>query len=268
MPKDDLYRGRSCLVTGASSGLGEEFARQLAARGAHLLLTARSRDKLEVLAAELSRVHAVTVEVIALDLAAPGGAARLLEEVGRRGRPVEVLVSNAGFGHSAALLAGSGERMAEMVRLNCEAVVVLTRGLLPEMVRRGAGGVLHVASLASFQPVPYMAVYGATKAFVLSFSEAVAEEVRGTGVRVTALCPGPVATGFQKVAGADIAPSQRAATMSAEQTVRRGLADLGRGRTVSVPGLVNRVQLLASRAVPRPLLVRTVARMMRDKRPA
>ena len=263
----DLLRGRWALITGASSGLGEEFARQLAARGCHLLLTARRGDKLGELAAALGAAHGVPTEVVALDLGAPGGAARLLDEVARLGHPVELLVSNAGFGYSGAILEADPARLGDMVRLNCEALVVLTTALLPAMVARGSGGILHVSSLAAYQPTPFMADYGATKAFVSSFSEAVAEEVRGSGVRVMALCPGPVPTGFQAAAGAHIAPSQRRAVMSAAEMVRRGLDDFVAGRTVSVPGSINQLMLFASRRMPRRLLVRAVGRLMRAKLP-
>jgi short-subunit dehydrogenase len=264
----DLFRGRWALVTGASSGLGEEFARQLAARGCHLILTARRGDRLAALAMALSAAHGVRAEVVALDLGAVGGAARLLEETARLGHPVELLVSNAGFGYSGRILESDPAQLADMVRLNCEAVVALTAALLPAMVARGAGGIVHVSSLAAFQPTPFMADYGATKAFVSSFSEAVSEEVRGSGVRVMALCPGPVPTGFQAAAGAQIAPSQRRAVMSAQEMVRRALADFAAGRAVSVPGTVNRLMLLASRAMPRRLLVRAVGRLMRAKLPS
>jgi len=263
----DLFRDRWALITGASSGLGEEFARQLAVRGSHLLLTARRGDRLAELAATLGAAHGVRTEVVALDLGAPGGAARLLEEVGRRGHPVELLVSNAGVGFSGRVLDADPARLADMVRLNCEALVVLTTALLPAMVARGGGGIVHVSSLAAYQPTPFMADYGATKAFVSSFSEAVAEEVRGSGVRVMALCPGPVPTGFQAAAGAHIAPSQRRAVMSAAEMVRRGLEDFAAGRTVSVPGAINRLTLFASRRTPRGLLVRAVGRLMRAKLP-
>lgn len=264
----ELWAGRWALVTGASSGLGEEFARQLAARGANLLLTARSGDKLESLADALGGAHGVQTEVIAHDLGAPGGAAALCDEVERRGKPVAHLVSNAGFGLNGAVADLDEARQADMVRLNCEALVVLSRRFLPAMLGRGAGGILHVASIAGFQPVPYMAVYGASKAFVLSFSEALAEEARGSGVRVMALCPGPVPTGFQEVAGARIAPSQQATVLSAAETVRRGLDAYEQGRSVYVPGVGNRVTALGSKLFPSSVVVRAVGKMMRQKKRA
>jgi NADP-dependent 3-hydroxy acid dehydrogenase YdfG len=170
-PTDDRFAGTWVLITGASSGIGAEFARQLAERRANLILTARSEKALDALAAQLAKGHGIAVEVVALDLGEPGGAARLCAEVERRGREVAHLISNAGFGIHGRFLDADGARQAEMVRLNCEAVVSLASHFLPRMVARGAGGVIHVASVASFQPAPYMAVYAASKAFVLSFSE-------------------------------------------------------------------------------------------------
>jgi short-subunit dehydrogenase len=260
----DPFAGSRVLITGASSGLGEEFARQLAPRGAHLVLTARSGDRLEALARELRAAHGVEVDTIALDLGEPGGAARLCAAVTR---PIDHLVSNAGFGLHGAFLDGEGARAADMVRLNCEALTTLAHHFVAPMVARGAGGVIHLASLASFQPAPYMAVYAASKAYVLSFSTALAEELRGTGVRCLALCPGPVRTGFQSVAGADVARAQRRAVLTPSETVERGLAAYLAGRDVCIPGAMNRVSRVGSWLMPRRLLVRAVARIMRDKQP-
>src|SRR5262249_38486081 len=150
--------------------------------------------------------------------------------------PVVHLISNAGFGTYGAFSESEGARQAEMVRLNCEALTVLSHHFVKQMLARGSGGILHVASVASFQPAPYMAVYAATKAYVLSFSEALAEVLRHTGVRCSALCPGPVQTGFQAVAGAQIASSQRRSILSAKDTVSRGLRGYERNRSVFIPG--------------------------------
>jgi short-subunit dehydrogenase len=263
---NNLFEGQWALITGASSGLGEQFARQLAARHANLILTARSRDKLETLAKELAQAHGIQTEVIALDLGETGGAARLCEAVDRLGHPVAHLVSNAGFGRYGPFLDGDVAHQAEMVRLNCEALMVLSHHFLRQMVARGSGGVIHLASVASFQAAPYMAVYAATKAFVLTFSEAVGEEVRGTGVRCLALCPGPVPTGFQQAAGAEIAASQRRAILSAEETVTRGLRAYERGRAVYIPGGMNRAGAIGSQLLPRAMVVRTVGKMMKGKK--
>ena len=185
----------TALVTGASSGIGEQFAHQLAARGHSLVLVARRADRLERLAAELP----TDAHVVPCDLAtdAPG----LAERVAELGVEVELLVNNAGFGTSGPLLDHDPGRDAEQVRVNCEAVVTLTHAFLPGMVERGRGGIINVASTAGMQPIPYEAVYAATKAFVISFTDAMHTELRGTGVRALAVNPGPVPTEWQQVAG-------------------------------------------------------------------
>ncbi|MEI9927446.1 MAG: SDR family oxidoreductase, partial [Sphingomonas sp.] len=186
----------TALVTGASAGLGTHFARALAAEGHDLILTARRADRLEVLAAEIRAAHAVRVETIAADLAAPGAAAALMAEIGKRGLAVNTLINNAGFGLAGAFVEQDPGQIGRMIELNCGALVDLCRAVLPGMVQMRSGGILNVASTAAFQPGPFMAVYYASKAFVLSFSEALHEEVRGQGVRVAALCPGPTQTEF------------------------------------------------------------------------
>lgn len=263
----ELFVGRWALVTGASSGLGESFARKLAARGAHVALCARSQDRLEALGAELRAAHGVRTEVLPFDLAAAGGPAALCDELLRRGIALRHLVSNAGFGTNGPVASSDAARQAEMVRLNCEALTYLTTRLLPSLLREPEGsGVLHVGSIAGLQPVPYMATYGATKAFVESFTLALAEETRGTGLRVMVLCPGPVPTGFQKVAGSDIAPSQRSAVLTADETVAQALSAYERRRTVVIPGMVNRVQAFGSQLMPNAVRVPIVGRMMKKKR--
>lgn len=262
----DLYKGSWALITGASSGLGAVFAAQLAARGAHLILTARSGQALATLARELEQRHGVQTAVIPHDLGVPGGAAGLCEAVDRLGHPVDHLISNAGFGAFGKVAEVSAAHLADMVRLNCEALVLLTAHFLPGLVARRRGGVIHVASVASFQPVPYQATYAATKALVLSFSEAVAEEVRGSGVRVLALCPGPVHTGFQAAAGADISPQQAAMVMSAEEVVAAGLRAYENGKDVVVPGLLNALGAWGVRLVPRRTVVRMAANLIRTKK--
>jgi short-subunit dehydrogenase len=263
----DLFEKKWVLVTGASSGMGEEFARQLAARKANLILTARSRDKLEALARELAQKDGVETRVIALDLAQAGAAERLCADVDRLGVPVEHVISNAGFGLHGAFLITDGAKQAEMLRLNCEALTVLSHHFLRHLAARGSGGVIHVASIAGYQPAPFMAVYAASKAYVLSFSTALSEELRGTGVRVMALCPGPVPTGFQSTAGAGIAKSQKRAILSAEETVRRGIAAYERGKAVYVPGGMNRLGTVGSKLMPRGVVVRVVGKMMKEKQP-
>lgn len=250
------------LVTGASSGLGAEMARTLARKGANLLLTARSRDRLEQLAADVERVNAVQARVVVEDLSAHGGAERVLAAVSALGVEIEHLVNNAGFGSSGTFATMPPDREAAMVRLNVESLVTLTRGLLPRMVERGRGGVINVASTAAFQPMPYMATYGATKAFVVSFTQALATELQGTGVTAMALCPGPVRTGFQAAAGIP-RPGLRAAELSAVQTVERGLAAYERGERIFVPGLVNSAQRLTTTLLPTRVLTWATARAMK-----
>jgi uncharacterized protein len=250
------------LVTGASSGLGAETARILARRGANLILTARSRDRLEDLANDLERVNGIEARVVPQDLSVHGGAARLLDAVAALGVEVEHLVNNAGFGSSGAFAEADPAREGAMVRLNAETIVTLTRGLLPRMLERRRGGVVNVASTASFQPVPYMATYGATKAFVVSFTLALATELEGTGVKAMALCPGPVRTGFQAAAGIP-RPGLSAAELSAAKTVERGLAAYERGERLFVPGLVNAAQRLGTAVLPNRVLTWAAARAMK-----
>ena len=196
------YSSKLSLVTGASSGIGKAIAADLASRGSNLILTARSKDRLEALAAELHADRRLKVEVITLDLAADGAPQRLFEEVGRRGLSVDLLVNNAGFGKWGSFLDDDRPTYAEMMSLNMRAVVGLCHLFLPSMTAKGDCGILNVGSTASFIPVPWSAVYGATKAFVLSFSEALAYEYRDRGVQVTILCPGNTQSNFSKVANA------------------------------------------------------------------
>ncbi len=257
----DPFRGAWVLVTGASSGIGEEFARQLAARGGNLVLTARSRVRLEELALQLTDAFGVETAVVVGDLAAPDGADALCRDVDALGVFVEHVVNNAGFGLSGPFIQSDAERLAQMVRLNCESVMVIARHFAPAMVREQRGGILNVASTAGHQPMPYLAVYAATKAFVLSLSMALSEELRPHHVRVSALCPGPVPTAFQKTAGIEPG-AERLAVLSAAETVRRGLAAYERGDSMEVTGTVNRVQTLGSKLMPRRVVAWSLARAM------
>jgi short-subunit dehydrogenase len=192
----------TALVTGASGGIGEAFARQLAAQGKDLILVARSEEKLHSLARELAAAHGVRTHVIVADLARHDSASALYAEIERLGLDVDLLINNAGYARAGAFAELALDEQADMIRLNVNTLVELSRLYLPAMRGRGWGGIINVASNAAFQPVPYLAVYAATKAFVLSFSEALAEEVARDGVSVMALCPGATATGFQERAGA------------------------------------------------------------------
>jgi short-subunit dehydrogenase len=256
MAKRDVFSGTTALVTGASSGLGAEFARELSRRHANLVLTARSKDKLEQLARDLSRVNGVSVQVIVQDLSVPDGALALVSELKERGIVVDHLINNAGFGTAGRFESMDVEREARMVRVNCESVVVLSRAVLRSMLDRRRGGILNVASTAGHQPTPFMSTYGASKAFVLSFTLALAEELRGTGVHALALCPGPVPTGFQAAASIPSGAVLSFAKLDAHTVVERALDAYERRTVLKTPGLVNSVQTLASKMLPRSLIVR------------
>lgn len=255
----------TALITGASGGIGEAVARQLAARGSHLILVARSEDRLQALARELAAQYGVQAHVIALDLTRADAGEELEREVTARGLQVDILVNNAGFGGFGEFWEQDAGEISRMIGVNIWALTDLTRRFLPGMVQRGRGRVLNVASTAAFMPGPLMAVYYATKAFVLSFSEAVNEELRSTGVSVTALCPGPVETGFQ--AAADLGKSRllsgpnRVAMLSAAQVANIGVDAMLRRQPVAVAGRINQVQVLAPRFLPRAAMTRLIARV-------
>ncbi|GGO32480.1 SDR family NAD(P)-dependent oxidoreductase [Deinococcus humi] len=256
-------RTSTALVTGASSGIGKGIARQLAAYGANLILVARSEGKLRALADELSRQHGVRADVIAADLSHPEAGQRLEDEVGARGLQVDLLVNNAGFGGFSEFFQQDPNEINEMIAVNVTILTDLTRRFLPPMLERGRGRVLNVASTAGFIPGPLMAVYYATKAYVLSFSEAVNEELRGTGLSVTALCPGPVDTGFQDVATLNesrlMSGLTRLAVLDVETVARIGVDAMLRGQGVAVAGVANRMQVSAFRMLPRAVAARIIA---------
>ncbi len=254
------------VVTGASSGIGAAIAKELASRGHSIALVARREERLRTLATELTSSYGVSAEVIAADLGAPEGRDRLVDELRSRARVVDVLVNNAGFGHQADFATSPRERMVEMVELNITAVVDLTSRFLTGMVDRGRGGVINIASTAAFQPLPGSAVYAATKSFVLSFSEAIRTELRGTGVTVTAVCPGPVKTEFTEVAGfggvEDRTPSM--VWMSAEEIAQHAIDGAANDRRVVVPGTLNRATALAGQHSPRALALPLISRIWRN----
>jgi hypothetical protein len=249
------------LVTGPSAGIGLELARLFAADGADLVLVARRAERLEALAKELEGRHPIRVHVLPRDLAAPGAATDLAEALRNRNLEVDVLVNNAGFGLMGAFHTLSPGRQSEMIRLNVSALTDLTRLLLPGMLARRRGGVLNVASTAGFQPGPNMAVYYATKAYVLSFTEALFEELRGSGVTVTCFCPGPTFTEFARVAGMEHSNIFRASATGAEKAARAGHRGFRRGKLIVIPGFVNRLGTLLAQIGPR-WVVRKVARSL------
>lgn len=242
---------RTALITGASTGIGADFARRLGADGLDLVLVARSHDKLEALAADIRRETRVSVTVLPRDLAAPDAPRDLVAECERLGIEVDFLLNNAGFGTHGSVADADPERLAEEIRLNCGVLTELSQRLLPGMIARRRGSIVNVASNAAFQPLPLMAVYGATKSYVLSFTEALWHETRGTGVRVLALCPGPTDTAFFDIAGEDFARSKRT-TQQLIDTAKRALA---RNQPSVVDGVSN--ALVARLAVP--LLPKRVA---------
>jgi hypothetical protein len=241
-------RFRRALVTGASAGLGAEFARQLAARGCDLVLVARRRDRLEEVADEVRR-SAAHVEVLVADLATDAGRTAVAARLASEEHPVDLLVNNAGFGAYGRFDELDLDTHRRMLEVNCVAVTVLAHAALGRMRAVGHGGIVNVASTAAFQADPHGAVYGASKAFVLSLSQAIHEEARGDGVHVVALCPGVTPTEFQGVAAVAV-PLPDAALTTAPQVVRAALRALGRNRAIEVPGLVNRIGAAASSVGP------------------
>lgn len=255
--------GTRVLITGASRGIGLALAHTFARHGHDLVLTARSDDELKAHAVDLEREHGIAVHTIAADLGDPETPPSIQKELVDAGIDVGILVNNAGFGsHGPFHEQDVGEELA-MIRLNIEALTHLTALFLPAMVERGRGGILQVASTAAFQPGPFMAVYYASKAYVLHFSEAIGEEVRKRGVTVTTLCPGPVPTGFQERAAMEKAGIASGAVpmMSVEEVAEAGYRALMRGRRVVVPGTMNRLGAFLVRLTPRGLNARVVAKL-------
>jgi short-subunit dehydrogenase len=248
----------AAIVTGASSGLGAEYAKLFAADGHDLVLVARRRDRLEALARELEAAHGIRAHVLAADLAAPPGAGRVVDEVNRLGVEVEFLVNNAGFGASGALTESDLARLLEMVQLNVTALVMLTRAFLPGMIARRRGRILNVGSTAGFVPGPFMAVYYASKAFVNSFTEALWYELRGTGVTATVSCPGATATEFAAVAGNERSLLFRMGAAPAATVARQAYRAMRRGRPLVVHGLKNQLTIQSLRFSPRGV-VRAIA---------
>ncbi|TML39437.1 MAG: SDR family oxidoreductase [Actinobacteria bacterium] len=241
------------LITGASSGIGLAFARRLAADGHDLVLVARREGRLKELADELAAGHAVTTEVLAADLTDADDLARVEARVAEQTRPVELLINNAGFGTFGSFAELPIDQEEREIRLNVLALVRLTRAAVGAMTARGQGGIINVSSVASFQAGPYNATYSATKAFVTSFTEAVHEELRGTGVKVMALCPGFTRTEFQETANAEGAGVPSLLWQTPEPVVRSALRDLRRGAAVSVPGVHNKMAAMLSQLAPRAL---------------
>ena len=248
------------LITGASSGIGLELARLFAADKSNLVLVARSQDKLETLAQELRR-DGVQVLVLPKDLTDPAAPQEIFDHLTSQGIAVDVVVNNAGFGAIGSVADLPVERQLDMIQVNVTALTHLTRLFLPGMIERGRGGILNVGSTAGFQPGPNMAVYYATKAFVLSFTEALAEELVGSGIKVTCLAPGATATGFGADSGMESPSCSGSGTMDAKTVAQVGYRGFRRGKVIVIPGLKNKLGAFAVRLGPR-FVVRKVVKWL------
>jgi uncharacterized protein len=246
----------TALITGASSGIGLELARLFAADGSDLVLVARSEDRLRQLAAELEGQFGIAAQVLAADLTRPDSAGEIATELASRGVQVDVLVNNAGFGAHGQVATLGVQRQLAVIEVNIAALTRLTALFLPGMLEREHGAVLNVASTAAFQPGPNQAVYCATKAYVLSFTEALAEETRGTGVRVSCLAPGATRTQFAAQADMSETLAFRLGAMAAKPVAQAGYDGLRKGKVLVVPGMFNRAAALAVRVSPRALVTR------------
>lgn len=260
----DRYADRWALVTGASSGIGKEFAQRLAALGMHLVLTSRREDEMRRLADDLDTRHGTRCEIIPMDLAVPGHAARLVEEIVRRQIDIELLINNAGFAVVGTFSETDVERIAQLVQLNVAALTDLTYRLAAPMVERGHGGIINVASNAAFQPVAYMSAYSASKSYVLHFSEALWAELRDFGVTVHALCPGTTETEFFEQAGVPEWLKSHS-SHSVEEVVKQGLRSLEKKKLYVVVGWKNYLLSFLSRFAPRKMVVNESRKYFRPR---
>ena len=261
----NAFQGKWALVTGASAGIGEALAAELAASGANLILTARRADRLEALAQRLKSEHRIETQVIPADLADPAAPQQLFDATEGRGTFVDLLINNAGFGYYGEFVAGDSAWHRTMVEVNCTAVVDLTRLFLPKMVERRRGWVMIVASTAAYQPVAYMATYAATKAFDRILAEALAEETARFGIKVSALCPGPTESEFGQVAGSPSSASRGRGFQTAEIVARRGLEGLVRGKHWVIPSFMNGATVFVQRFLPRRFITGAAERAFRPE---
>ncbi|MDH3717667.1 MAG: SDR family oxidoreductase [Planctomycetota bacterium] len=246
------------LITGASAGIGLELARCFARGKSNLVLVARREEKLRELAAEIGDQHGVAVTVLPKDLADPAAPLEIRERLDEQQVAIDVVVNNAGFGEVGMLAALPVQRQVDMVQVNVAGLTHLTRLFLRDMIRRRRGGILNVGSTAAFQPGPGMAVYYASKAYVLSFTEALAEELRGTGVTATCLAPGPTVTEFGAVSGIEHSRLFKLGAMDAAQVAKAGYRGFRRGKTIVIPGPLNKLGAVSVRAVPRTVVRKIV----------
>ncbi len=260
------WRGKWALVTGASAGIGQALAEELAAGGTNLVLTARRKERLEELGLRLAEKHKIQTQVFVADLAETTAPEKIFAFTKAKGMEVELLINNAGFGRYGEFHTAEIPRLLEMVQVNCSAVVHLTRLYLPEMVARRRGDVMILASTASFQSVPYLSTYAATKAFDLLFAEGLAEEMRPYGIRVCALCPGPTVSEFNEVAGQTHITSAMRSRETAEKVARTGLRALAAGKSYVISSTGNYLGVHMQRLVPRRMVSRIAAGMFRPEK--
>ncbi|MEO8663889.1 MAG: SDR family oxidoreductase [Ignavibacteria bacterium] len=249
----------TALITGASSGIGLELARKFASDNYDLVLVARRRDNLQKISEELANSFGVKIKIIVKDLSKDNSAREIFDETKSENITVNILINNAGFGSYGAFAGADPDTDNEMIRVNIASLVILTKLFLKEMLIRNSGRIMNVASIAAFQPGPNMALYYATKAFVLSFSEAVAEEISGSKVTITCLCPGPTKTGFQERAGTNkikLADKKSAVIMSAQKVASIGYNGLMKGKRIIIPGKINWLVANSLRFAPRKLVTK------------
>lgn len=252
----------TALITGASNGIGLELARIHAAKGGDLILVARSGQKLEKIRAELEEKHKVSVYLICKDLSQQDAAWEVFEEIRGKNITVEYLVNNAGFGDYGLFSEEDPEKISQMINLNIHTLTCLTKSYLPEMIKSGKGRIMNVASTAAFQPGPLLAVYSATKAYVMNFSEAINNEVRKSGVTVTAFCPGPTESGFQAVAMIEESKLVKGKTLpSSREVALYGYKAMMKGKTLAIHGLLNWTLAMAVRFLPRSMVVKVVRKI-------
>jgi uncharacterized protein len=260
------WLGKWALVTGASAGIGTALAEELAHGGTNLVLTARRRERLQELAHKVETAHKIQTKIFVADLTEADAPEKIFQFTREQGIEVELLINNAGFGAYGEFQTVETRKLTEMVQVNCAAVVHLTRLYLPEMVARRHGDVLIVASTASFQSVPYLSTYAATKAFDLLFAEGLAEEMKPYGVRVCALCPGSTESEFAEIAGQSHIAATRTHRATAEKVAQTGLRALAAGKSYVISGMGNYLGMLGQRLVSRRLVARVAARMFRPKK--
>jgi short-subunit dehydrogenase len=260
------WSGKWALVTGASAGIGKALAEELARGGTNLVLTARRRERLDTLAQQLSSAHKVQTKVFVADLTQADAPQKIFQFTKDEALEIDLLINNAGFGAYGEFHSVESYRLIEMVQVNCSAVVHLTRLFLPEMVARRRGDILILASTASFQGVPYISTYAATKAFDLIFAEGLAEEVKPYGVRVCALCPGSTESEFADVAGQREVAAAKHHRETAEKVARVGLQALAAGKSYVISGVGNYLGAQSQRLVPRRLVTSVAARMFRPRK--